>query len=211
MRLHPEEVANALTHGAGLVLSVAGLVALITVASLRGNALSIVSCCVYGATLVCLYAASTLYHSVVGERRKRILRIVDHCCIYLLIAGTYTPFTLVSLRGGWGWTLFSLIWVLAVAGILFKLWFTERFPIGSAVCYVLMGWLAIIAVKPLLHAAPMGELAWVLAGGLFYTTGVIFFGWERLRYNHAVWHGFVLAGSACHYVAVLYYIAPARV
>jgi hemolysin III len=210
MRLHPEEVANSLTHGAGLMLSLAGLVGLIVVAAQHGNAVSIVSCCVYGATLVCLYAASTAYHSAVSEDRKRVLRIVDHCCIYLLIAGTYTPFTLVVLRGSWGWTLFGLIWALAVGGILFKLHFIERFPIGSAVFYILMGWLAVIAVRPLLHAAPLGELAWILAGGLFYTTGVIFFAWERMRYNHAVWHMFVLAGSICHYVAVLYYVAPVR-
>ncbi len=210
MRLHPEEIANSLTHGFGLVLSLAGLVALIVVAVQHGNAVSIVSCCVYGATLVCLYAASTAYHSVVSEKRKHVLQIVDHCCIYLLIAGTYTPFTLVVLRGSWGWTLFGLIWGLALAGILFKLWFFERFPIGSVVFYILMGWLAIIAVRPLLRSAPIGELQWVLAGGLFYTTGVIFYAWQRLRYNHAVWHIFVMAGSFCHYVAILYYVAPTR-
>ncbi|MBZ5521092.1 MAG: hemolysin III family protein [Acidobacteriia bacterium] len=210
MRMHPEEIANSLTHGAGLVLSLAGLVVLVVVASVRGTALNIVSCCVYGATLVLLYGASTVYHSVVSPRWKHVLRIVDHCCIYLLIAGTYTPFTLVILRGSWGWTLFGVVWGLALAGVLFKVWFVEHFPIGSVVLYVLMGWLAVIAIRPLMHAAPLSALGWILAGGLFYTTGVIFFGWERLRYNHAVWHIFVLAGSICHYVAVLLYVAPVR-
>jgi hemolysin III len=205
-----EEIANALTHGAGLVLSLGGLVFLIVVTALHGNVINIVSCCVYGVTLVGLYAASTTYHTVVSPRWKRTFKIIDHCCIYLLIAGTYTPFTLVSLRGRWGWTLFGIIWGLALVGILFKLWFVNHLPIASTVVYVAMGWLVVIAFKPLLTVVSAPELAWLLIGGLFYTAGVIFFGWKKLRYSHAVWHVFVLAGSICHYVAVLYYLAPLK-
>lgn len=207
---HPEEVANALTHGAGVVLSVGGLVSLIIVAALHGGTMKIVSCCVYGVTLVCLYAASTLYHAIVSPRWKRIFKIIDHCCIYLLIAGTYTPFALVSLHGPWGWTLFGIVWGLAVIGILFKLWFVDHMPIASTVVYIAMGWLIVIAIKPLVTVVSMSEFAWLLMGGLLYTAGVIFFGWKNLRYGHAIWHVFVLAGSICHYVAVLTYVAQLR-
>jgi len=205
-----EELANRLTHGVGLALSLAGLIALIVVAALHGGALSIVSCSVYGATLVCLYAASTAYHSVCAPQPKRVLKIIDHSCIYLLIAGTYTPFTLVVLRGGWGWTLFALVWGLALGGIVFKLWFVDRFPIASTIVYLLMGWLVLIALKPLITTLPTPALLWLLAGGLAYSAGVVFFAMPKLPYSHAVWHGFVLAGSTFHYVAILYYIAPSQ-
>ncbi len=210
-RITPEEIANSLTHGVGLLLSLAGLVVLVVVAALHGGLLSIVSCSVYGATLVCLYAASTIYHSVQSPRLKRVLKIVDHSCIYLLIAGTYTPFTLVALRGGWGWTLFSVVWALALGGIIFKLWFVDRFPIASTIFYLLMGWSAVIVLKPLVHIMPAPALLWLLAGGLAYSAGVIFFAMPRVRYSHAVWHGFVLAGSIFHYVAIFRYVALARV
>jgi hemolysin III len=204
------ELANSLTHGTGLALSVAGCAVLVTFAALRGNAWHIVACSVYGATLVCLYAASTFYHSVRSRRWKRILRVVDHSSIYLLIAGTYTPFTLVNLRGAWGWTLFGLVWGLTVAGILFKVWFVDRVPIVSTVVYLLMGWLVVIAIKPVLAVVPLAAIGWLAAGGLLYTAGVGFFAWQRLPYHHAIWHVFVLGGSVCHYVAVLYYVVPAR-
>ncbi len=205
-----EEIANSLTHGFGLALSLAGLVVLIVVAALHGGVLSIVSCSVYGATLVCLYGASTLYHSVQTQRWKRVLKIVDHSCIYLLIAGTNTPFTLVLLRGGWGWTLFGIVWGLALCGIALKLWFVDRFIVVSTLCYLMMGWLAVIAVKPILRTVPVPALMWLLAGGLAYSAGVVFFSLPRLRYSHAIWHAFVLAGSIFHYVAILQYVAPVR-
>jgi len=204
------ELANCATHGAGLALSVAGCAALITLAALRGNAWHIVACSIYGATLVCLYAASTAYHSVRSRRAKRFLRIIDHSSIYLLIAGTYTPFTLVSLRGAWGWSLFGIVWGLTLAGILFKVWFVDRVPILSTAVYLLMGWLVIVAAKPVLAAVPLTAIFWLAAGGLLYTAGVAFFAWERLPYHHAIWHVFVIAGSVCHYVAVLRYVLPTR-
>jgi len=207
-RLQIEELVNGLTHGTGALLSAAGLGVLVVLACLHGTALHIVSCSIYGATLVLLYTASTLYHSVRSPRLKHVFRIVDRSCIYLLIAGTYTPFTLVTLRGGWGWTLFSLIWVLAAAGIVFQLLFAQRFKILSAVGYLLMGWLAIFAVKPLLDALPAGGFSWLLAGGIVYTLGALFYLFKRLPYNHAIWHFFVLGGSACHYVCVLLYVVP---
>jgi hemolysin III len=205
----PEEIANSLTHGVGLALSVAGLVVLVVVAAVHGGALGIVSCSVYGATLVSLYGASTIYHSVRAPRWRRLLKTIDHSCIYLLIAGTYTPFTLVVLRGGWGWTLFAIVWTLALCGIILKLWFVDRFAIASTVCYLMMGWLVIIALKPMLRTVPVPALLWLLAGGLAYSAGVIFFALPKVRYSHAVWHGFVLAGSIFHYVAILRYVAPA--
>src|SRR5271168_3626596 len=194
----------------GLALSVAGCAVLVTLAALRGNAWHIVACSVYGATLVCLYAASTVYHSVRGRRLKRVLRVMDHSSIFLLIAGTYTPFALVSLRGAWGWSLFGVVWGLSLVGILFKVWFVDRVPIASTVVYVLMGWLVVIAVKPVLALVPLAAILWLAAGGLLYTAGVAFFAWERLPYHHAVWHVFVLGGSVCHYIAVLWYVVPAR-
>jgi hemolysin III len=203
-----EEIANSVTHGMGLALSLAGLAVLVTLAALRGTAWHIVSCAVYGATLVILYAASTLYHSVRGPRVKRVLRILDHSAIYLLIAGTYTPFALVTLRGAWGWSLFGVVWGMALVGILWKIWFVDRFVVVSTTVYLLMGWLAVIAAKPLLAALPAGGIAWILAGGLCYTAGVVFFGWKKLPYAHTVWHVFVVTGSVCHFLAVLLYVIP---
>jgi hemolysin III len=195
------EIANSVTHGAGALLSVAGLVVMLVSAASHGTALQIVSCAIYGTSLVLLYLCSTLYHALPNRRAKRVFRILDHCSIYLLIAGTYTPFTLVTLRGAWGWTLFAAVWTLAVAGIVFKCFFTGRLAVLSTTAYVLMGWLAVIAIRPLAHALPWQGLLWVLAGGLFYTAGVAFFASER-KYSHMVWHLFVLAGSGCHFFAV---------
>jgi hemolysin III len=206
-----EEIANAITHGIGLLLSIAGFVVLLVLAALRGTAWHVVACSVYGATLICLYTASTLYHAVISPRVKRALRIFDHSAIYLLIAGTYTPFLLVSLRGPWGWSLFGVIWGLALVGVLFKFWFVERFAILSTALYIAMGWLVVIAAKPVITHLPLTAIIWLLAGGLVYTGGVIFFAAKRIPYSHAIWHLFVLAGSICHYFAVLSTVIPPRV
>jgi hemolysin III len=203
-----EELANGITHGIGLALSIVGLVVLLVLSILRGNAWHIAGCTTFGITLVLLYAASTLYHTFHTSRLRRVLKTLDHTAIYLLIAGTYTPFTLVNLRGFWGWLLFALVWGLAVFGILWKLIHVERFPIVSTLLYVAMGWIALIAVKPLLAAIPMWGVVWLVAGGLFYTAGVAFYATKRIPYNHAIWHVFVMAGSICHYFAVMFYVLP---
>lgn len=204
-----EEVANSVTHGLGLLASIVGVAVLISLAVERGEGWHVVSAAVYGATLVALYAASTLYHALKGTRARGVLRVLDHCSIYLLIAGTYTPITLVSLRGGWGWALFGTVWALAVAGVLFKVFATGRFGYLSTVAYVLMGWMCVIALKPMLVLLSPGALALLLAGGVAYTIGTIFYAWERIPYSHAVWHLFVIAGSVCHYLAIaLYVLAP---
>lgn len=209
-RMTRHELANSVTHAAGLALAIAGCAVIVTLAALRGNAWHIVACSVYGATLVCLYAASTCYHIVSSRRVKRVMRILDHSAIYLLIAGTYTPFTLVNLRGGWGWTLFGLVWGLAAAGMILKVWFAGQFPIASTSVYLAMGWLAVVAVKPVLAMVPLVGITWLVAGGLLYTAGVVFFAWEKLPYHHAIWHVFVMGGSTCHFIAVVCAVVPAR-
>ena len=203
-----EEFANALTHGLGVALSVAGLAVLVTLTSLRGDAWRIVATAVFGATLVLLYTASTLYHCFRGERLKRLLRKFDHAAIFLLIAGTYTPFLLVSLRGPWGWSLFGVIWALAVAGVTMKFWFTGRFKVVSTLLYLAMGWLVVIALRPMAHTVAPAGLWLLLAGGLCYTVGTVFYIWKRLPYHHAVWHLFVLGGSTCHFFAVFVAAVP---
>ena len=204
-----DELANAITHGLGLALALAGVPVLVYLAATRGTVWHVVGVSIYGATLIALYAASTIYHSFsIRTPDKRALRIIDHSAIYLLIAGTYTPFTLVNLRGPWGWTLLGLVWSMAVLGIAWKLFHVHRFPVVSTAIYVAMGWLALIALKPLAHAVPLSGLAWIFAGGIAYTGGIIFFGWQRYRFNHAVWHIFVMVGSICHYVAVARYVVP---
>ena len=203
----PNELANTLTHGLGFLLTLVGVPGLVVMAC-RGDAWHIVSCSVYGATLFVLYAASTIYHFVRHPRRKRLFRIADHACIYLLIAGTYTPFTLVTLRGGWGWTLFGLVWGGAVVGISFKVFWTGRFEVVSTIVYVLMGWAALIAVRPILEALPVGGIVWLVAGGLCYTGGIVFYAQDRKPYMHALWHLCVLAGSVCHYVTVMRWVLP---
>jgi hemolysin III len=203
-----EEIANSVTHGVGLVASIAGLFVLVAAAVQRGDAWIITSCVIYASTLVLLYAASTLYHSLAATRARHVFQIIDHSAIYLLIAGSYTPFALVNLRGPWGWTILATVWALAAAGVTTKAVFGLRWPIISTVLYIAMGWTAVVAIKPmLLHVAPAG-IAWLVAGGLAYTGGVVFYAWERLRYNHAMWHVFVLGGSVCHFVAVLFYVVP---
>ncbi len=202
------ELANSITHGAGLALAVAGLAVLVVLAALRGTAWHIVGCSIYGASLVMMYAISTLYHSLRSPRAKRVFQTLDHCAIFLLIAGTYTPFTLVNLRGPWGWTLLGLIWALAVGGITWKFFQTDKHPVVSSLLYLAAGWLAIIAIKPMLQHVALGGIVLIFLGGLAYSLGLIFYGWQRLRYHHAVWHVFVLAGSIFHYAAVLFYVLP---
>lgn len=209
-RLSVEEIVNSVTHGVGAVMSLAGLVILVVLASLNGDGWRIVSSSIYGMSLVVLYLASTLYHGARSPRAKRLFRVADHCCIYLLIAGTYTPFTLVTLRGGWGWTLFGLVWGLSLFGVLFRIFVGDRFRMAAVASYVLLGWIAIIAIKPILALVPLGGILWIVAGGLAYTTGVIFFTRENMPYNHAVWHLFVLGGSICHYFAVMLYVLPVK-
>jgi hemolysin III len=209
-RLSVEEIANTITHGIGLGLSIAGFVVLLVLAALRGGALQIVSCAIYGTTLITLYTASTLYHGLGTPKLKRALRIFDHSAIFLLIAGTYTPFLLIDLRGPWGWSLFGVVWGLAMAGIAFKFWFVERYGFLSTSVYLLMGWMVVVAAKPVIAHVPMSGLIWLAAGGLCYTAGVIFYASKRIPYAHAIWHLFVLAGSACHYFAVLRALLPPR-
>lgn len=203
-----EEIANSLTHAVGLVLSVAGLCVLVYLGVVRDEALHVASAGVYGVTLVALYAASTLYHAFRKPEIKRVLRILDHCAIYLLIAGSYTPFVLVGIGGGWGWTLFGIVWSMAVAGILFKVFFTGRFAVLSTAAYVGMGWLGVVAFKPLIESLPINAIVWLVLGGVLYTAGTIFYH-RKLPYSHALWHLFVLAGSACHFIAIgLYVLVP---
>jgi hemolysin III len=201
-----EEVAHAVTHGVGLAAAIAGLVVLVVLAAATRDPWRITACAVYASTLVLLYGASTLYHALSATRARAVFRVLDHSAIFLLIAGTYTPFALVSLRGPWGWTLFGIVWGLAVLGIVAKAVFGTRWPILSTAVYVGMGWVVIVAVKPLVANVPPGAIAWLVAGGLAYTGGVVFYAWTRLRYSHAIWHVFVLAGSICHYVAVIRYV-----
>lgn len=210
-RFHREELASALTHGLGAVASAVGGAILITFAALGGDVWQLLSATVFSATLVLLYTSSTLYHAFRRQVTRTRLRIVDHCAIYLLIAGTYTPFTLVTLRGAWGWSLFGVVWALAVGGVVFKLFCTGRLKRLSTGIYLGMGWLVIVAVHPFLEALTTGTLLWLLAGGLAYTVGTAFYHSRRIPFAHAVWHLFVLAGSTCHFVAVATQVIPAIV
>lgn len=203
-----EEVACALTHGLGAVLSVAGWGALLVYAVSGADPWRIVSVAIFGCTLTAMYAASTLYHALPHPPAKRALRIVDHCMIYLLIAGTYTPFLLVSMRGPWGWSLFGALWGIAVAGCVFKIFFIGRWDKLSVALYVAMGWAIIVALKPTIELVPGPALLLMLIGGLSYTGGVIFYQWHRLPYNHAIWHLFVMGGSTAHYCAIFFFVLP---
>ncbi len=204
--MHCGELFNSITHLMGTVLAAAGAAVLVVLAARLGDPWKIVSFSIYGVMLLALYTLSTLYHSTRGKA-KDVLRKLDHCSIYLLIAGTYTPFTLVTLRGAWGWSLFGVIWGLAALGIAQEAWLGKGARILSLVIYVLMGWLSVIAVKPLLAALTPAGFAWLAAGGLFYTGGIVFYALdEKLRHGHGIWHLFVLAGSASHYLAILLYV-----
>ena len=202
-------LANAITHGIGAALAIAGAAYLITV-STRGTATQIVSCSVFAATLILVYICSTLYHSLVRTRARHVFHILDHSSIYLLIAGTYTPFCLVSLRGPLGWTIFGVEWGLAVFGVIFKSFTVDKYEVASALVYLAQGWVAVVAVKPLIHSLGWHGLIWMGAGGVAYTLGIIFFALDRLRYFHTLWHLFVLAGSVAHYFAILFYVVPVR-
>ena len=201
LRHRREELANVVTHGFGTLCGIAATGVLVTLAVLRGDVFHIVGAAVFGTTLIVLYSASTLYHAAPKQSVKDRLRVVDHSAIYLLIAGTYTPFTLAGVRGGWGWALFGVIWGLAAAGILFKLFFTGRFRRLSTAIYLAMGWLVVIAAKPVLEALPGAALLWLAIGGLAYTGGVYFYANRRIPYGHAIWHLCVMAGSTAHVVA----------
>ena len=197
-----EEFWNTLTHGVGAVAALAGGAVLITLAALYGDVWQLVSAAVFALTLILLYVASTLFHAVRGEVAKARLMVLDHCAIFLLIAGTYTPFTLGPLRGAWGWTLFGLVWGLAALGIVFKLFFTGRFRLVSTLLYLALGWMVIVAYVPMTQQLASTTLLWLVAGGLSYTAGTPFYMSRRLPFAHGIWHLFVLGGSACHFAAV---------
>lgn len=203
-----EEIANSITHGIGAALATAALTILVVFAAIKGDAWHVVSFSIYGASLVIMYLSSTLYHAFTNQKVKRYFRIMDHSSIFLLIAGTYTPITLLPLRGtGWGWTIFGIIWGLAVLGIFFKLFFIGKLEKLSVIFYILMGWLVVIAIKPMIEILPTGLLLWIAIGGLSYTLGIIFYAWQKLPYAHAIWHLFVLGGSISHFFGILLYLA----
>lgn len=206
-----EERWNAITHGVGALLALVGCVLLVIWSCLRGEVWHIVSFSIYGVSLVLLYLASTLYHSFRREKLKHMFKIFDHAAIYLLIAGTYTPFTLVLLHGTLGWSVFVAVWTMAVIGIILQVFFVNRFKVVSTVCYVLMGWFIVMFIKPLVVTLPLVALCWLIVGGLFYTVGSLFYLRRWFPYHHAVWHVFVMAGSICHYIAVMKYVLPVPV
>jgi len=203
-----EELANSLIHGLGIVLAIAGLIVLLSAAVIAGGVREITSCAIYGTTLVMLYTTSTLYHSVKRVEAKRVLRTLDHLAIFLLIAGTYTPFVLIALHGVWSWSLCAIVWSLAALGTIFELTSLRRFRRAMVALYVAMGWVGLIAIKPLVAALPAAGLWLLFGGGVSYTFGVLFYRWHSLRYHHAVWHLFVLGGSVLQYFAVLWYVLP---
>ena len=209
------EIASALTHGLGAVAALAGGAVLITLAAIHGDGWQLGASIVFGISLLLLYVASTLYHSIQHPVAKGRLKVFDHCAIYVLIAGTYTPFTLIGLRGSVGWWLFAAIWTLALAGVVFKLRLLTSNPTGrfrklSTGIYIAMGWLVVVAIKPMWQSFDGWTLGWLLAGGLSYTFGTYFYHRESMRYSHAIWHLFVLGGSICHYISVLAMVVPAR-
>jgi len=203
-----EQLANRVTHGVAALASVPALIVLITTATRTGDPYRVVSSAVFAGSLTVLYSISTLYHSVRSQRVRYFFRILDHAGIYLVIAATYTPFTLVSLRDRHGWLLFGVVWTLAVAGMVFKSLMPHRLRFLAGGFYIGLGWLIVVDLEGLLAAVPSGGITWLLAGGLFYTVGIIFYAFRQIPYNHAIWHAFVMAGSFCHYWAVLWYVLP---
>ncbi|MGO1367760.1 MAG: PAQR family membrane homeostasis protein TrhA [Senegalia sp. (in: firmicutes)] len=199
-----EEITNAISHGIGLAFAIASLTILVVLASIYGEVWHVVSFAIYGATLVILYLSSTLYHSFPTGRVKEIFQICDHASIYLLIAGTYTPLMLIPLRGKLGWTLFGIVWGIAILGIAFKIFFVKRFAIVSLLLYLGMGWLIVIAIKPLINSISLESIIFLIAGGLSYTIGTIFYANKKIKFNHAIWHLFVLGGSICHFFTILF-------
>ena len=202
-----EEIANSISHGLGLVLALVAVPVLVLSAMRAGNVRFLIGVSVFGATMVLLYLASTLYHSVTHEAAKRVFRLFDHTAIFLLIAGSYTPFALGVLRGPWGWSMLAAVWTLAIVGITLKIIERTRHSRISIVLYVLMGWLAVVATKPILELIPLPGILLIVAGGIAYTGGLAFFAAHRIRYNHFIWHLFVIAGTTCHFFAVLWYAA----
>ncbi|KAA3639411.1 MAG: hemolysin III family protein [Bacteroidetes bacterium] len=203
-----EEKLNILTHGFGALLAIVALVLLVVEASSKGSTLQLVSFAVFGVSLIVLYTASTVYHSAKKPDLRKKLRILDHTAIYVLIAGTYTPFTLVTLEGTLGWTIFFTSWGIALTGITLKLFFTGRFDVLSTIMYVFMGWIIIFAIKPLMNNLAAEGLNWLFAGGIAYTVGAILYSIKKIKFNHAIFHVFVLAGSFCHFMAVYFYVTP---
>lgn len=203
-----EELVNSITHGIGAVLAVAGTAVAIVWAALYGSAAAVVSASIYGAMLILLYTMSTLYHAFTNEKVKSIFRIFDHCSIFLLIAGTYTPFTLVTLKGAFGWTIFGIIWGFTVLGVTLNAISIEKFKRFSMVCYIAMGWLIIIAIKPMAVAIGYNAMLLLVLGGVAYTIGAIFYKMKNVLYMHGVWHLFVLAGSILQYFSILFYVLP---
>jgi len=200
-----EEIANSLSHGVGLALAIAATPILIIASTRYGTAWNTVGVSVFAVSMISLYLASTLYHALTHDGAKRFFRLMDHSAIFILIAGTYTPFTLGVMRGPWGWTIFGLVWGLAIAGLTMKALFGTRYTWASVGLYLTMGWLVVIAAPQVLQRVPLAGLAWILAGGIAYTAGVIFFAAHRIRYSHLAWHLMVIAGTICHFFAVLWY------
>ena len=203
-----EERTNVISHAVGFILGIVGLVLMVVRASLYGNAWHIVGVSIFGASLVCLYAASTIYHSSKDPKIRARLRVVDHATIYVLIAGTYTPFTLITLNGWVGWVIFGITWGMALTGIILKLFFTGRYNLLSTLMYVFTGWIVIFAIKPLINNLSADGLFWLMAGGVAYTVGAILYGIKKIRFNHAIFHLFVLLGSLCHFLCVYWYVLP---
>lgn len=203
-----EENTNIITHAAGLILSIVALALLVTRANLHGNIWHVVSFSIFGASLMTLYAASTFYHYAKKPEIKNRLKIFDHASIYVLIAGTYTPYTLVTLNGATGWVIFGVSWGMALTGIVLKLFFTGRYELLSTIMYISMGWVIVFAIKPLMHHLPLKGIFWLFGGGISYTLGAILYSIDSIKFNHAIFHGFVLIGSFCHFMSVFFYVLP---
>jgi hemolysin III len=203
-----EELANRLTHSLAAAISLVGIVFLVTAASRTGDPYRIVSSAIFCGSLTIFYIISTLYHTIRSPKSRYLFRVLDHAGIYLVIAGTYTPFTLVSLRESSGWVLFGVVWGLAIAGVIFKSFMTHRLAFLAPVFYIALGWLIVVDLEGLLTLVPIKGVLWLVAGGLFYTVGIIFYAIDRIPYNHAIWHVFVIAGSLCHYFSILWYVVP---
>ena len=203
-----EEILNVLTHGIGFLLSIVALSLMVVYASMDGNAWHIVGAAIFGTSLVILYLASTLFHGAREPHWRKWLNVFDHASIYVLIAGTYTPFLLVTLNGPWGWSLFGVIWGLAIAGVVFKIFYTGKFKTVSTIIYILMGWLIVIAIVPLVENLTTMGLFWLLMGGIAYSVGAVFYMLNRVPFNHAIFHVFVLGGSICHFISVFWYVIP---
>ena len=205
-----EEKINITTHAIGFILSIVAFVLLVTHANLHGDIWHIVSFSIFGASLIVLYAASTFYHSAKKSELRNRLKILDHASIYILIAGTYTPFTLVTLNGTIGWVIFGTTWGLALTGIILKFFFTGKYNLISTIMYVLLGWVIVFAIKPLINNLPLEGLLWLLAGGIFYTIGAILYSIKKIKFNHAIFHMFVLSGSFCQFMSVFFYVLPSE-